>query len=497
MQIQIIRQIPAPGTVDVLIPISKDDALPKKLAQVAANYGLSSEALASEFKAEAKECLLTYFPNSARKVFLLGLGSKPAAGDMIHVFRQFSYSQKGKLNSSLTIDLISTATGGDTANTLAEMAIEGLLMGTYQVGLYKTGEKSAHPLANAPTLQIALGDAENIPETVLQRGQIVADTKMRILDLVNAPGNKKTPRTLSEWALASGKEYGYQVTIFDDREEMARMGLHALLAVNQGSPLPPALIVMEYQPASEAALPKVGLVGKGVTFDTGGISLKDSNNMHFMKSDMGGAAAVLGTMESAARLGLPVHLIGIIASTENCIDGESVKPGDVIGSYLGKTIEVIDTDAEGRLILADALAYMAKNYQPASIIDLATLTGSCVRTFGYHCGGLMSNNDALANALLQSGEISGERLWRLPIWDLYNEDIQSDVADVRNFSGKPMAGAISAAKFLEVFIDKHPSWAHLDIAGMAFGNMEYASQKAATGYGIRLLLHYLMQQSAF
>jgi leucyl aminopeptidase len=188
---------------------------------------------------------------------------------------------------------------------------------------------------------------------------------------------------------------------------------------------------------------------------------------------------------------LPIHLIGVVPSTENMVDGKATRPGDVIGSYLGKTVEVIDTDAEGRLILMDGLAYIKKNFNPDSIIDLATLTGSVITTFGYNAAGLFSNNDTLSEALQKAGDSSGERLWRLPIWDAYMEDMKSDVADIANLSSKPMAGAITAAKFLEFFIDGHTSWAHLDIAGMALQANELGNSRVATAYGIRLLNTYL------
>ena len=206
---------------------------------------------------------------------------------------------------------------------------------------------------------------------------------------------------------------------------------------------------------------------------------------------MGGAAAVMGTMEVAAKMKLPIHLIGIVPATDNSVDALSIKPSDVIGSYSGKTIEIIDTDAEGRLILADGLAYMVKHFKPEVLIDLATLTGSVIRSLGTEAGGLFSNNDDLAADLLKSGQTTGERLWRLPIWEDYGNYIKSDVADVKNFSGRPVAGCITAAKFLEHFIGEHSKWAHLDIAGMAVADSEFAKQKSATGYGIRLLIEYL------
>lgn len=203
--------------------------------------------------------------------------------------------------------------------------------------------------------------------------------------------------------------------------------------------------------------------------------------MHFMKSDMGGAAAVLGAVEVAAKLNIPLRVIGLIPSTDNSVDGLAVKPNEVISSYSGKTIEIIDTDAEGRLILADGLSYAVCNFQPDVLIDLATLTGSTIRTLGYSAGGLFCNNDRLADALLRIGDSIGERLWRFPMWDDYKDGIKSDIADVKNFSGKPTAGAIYAAKFLEVF-DGHPSWAHLDIAGVAVTDSEFGIQN---GHGLR------------
>ncbi|NND34018.1 MAG: leucyl aminopeptidase, partial [Saprospiraceae bacterium] len=231
--------------------------------------------------------------------------------------------------------------------------------------------------------------------------------------------------------------------------------------------------------------------GKGVTFDTGGLSIKPSNNMHYMKSDMGGAAAVLCTIAAIAELKWPVNVVAITPVTDNCVDAGSIKPGDVIGSYSGKTIEIIDTDAEGRLILADALSYMVRNFEIDHLIDLATLTGSSVRTFGTACAALFSNDDELSDMLMSTGLDVGEKLWPLPIWDEYAEEMKSDIADIKNLSTRPMAGAITAAKFLQAFILEHPSWAHLDIAGVAFGDTKFGKSKAATGWGVHLLCQFI------
>jgi leucyl aminopeptidase len=232
------------------------------------------------------------------------------------------------------------------------------------------------------------------------------------------------------------------------------------------------------------------LVGKGITFDTGGLNIKTSGMLH-MKCDMAGGAAVLGARQLVADLKLPIRVTAIVPCCENSVDSKSFQPSDVIKSYSGTTIEIIDTDAEGRLILADGLSFMIKNYKPEILVDIATLTGSSVGTFGYECAALFTNDETLSQKLQHSGDEIGERLWPLPLWDAYKSDIESDIADVKNYSGKPVAGAISAAKFLEYFTEGHTSWAHLDIAGVAFGDDEFAKSKHATAYGVHLLTHFI------
>lgn len=475
-----------------IIPLAAGDRLEATLESLAEVTNSQSAMLQQDFKAEHGEVLLLY--RGAMRYFLLGLGNAPAFPDVLKAFRSFSHKYRQKLPSHLAINFLYGNAASQPAPWV-EAAVNGLILGTYHIGQFKNmANGSPHPLTNGGAMLEILTTEPMVAgcQQAAARGQQMAETQLRIFDLVNAPGNKKSPESLGEWAKASGKAYGYTTQVMD-KPQIEASGLHALLAVNRGSELPPAFIIMEYQPAHQSGEPlkKVGLVGKGVTFDTGGLSIKPSSNMHYMKSDMGGAAAVMGAIEAAARLQLPVHLIAIVPATDNCVDALSIKPGDVINSYCGKTIEIIDTDAEGRLILADGLAYLTKNFAPDILIDLATLTGSTVRTLGYHAAALFSNNDELAALLAQTGDNTGERLWRLPLWDVYKDDIKSDVADVRNFSGKPMAGAIGAAKFLEAFIEGHEHWAHLDIAGVAFGDSEFASQKSATAFGVRLLVEFL------
>jgi leucyl aminopeptidase len=483
MQITLATQLNPIG--DLIIPVAQSDALTSQLTERSQRLGIPADVLQRDFAAEAKEVLPLY-GSDGRRTYLLGLGCEPQMTDWLKAFRLLFFKQKERLSNQTTVDL--TSFSGE----LVEAVVLGIRAGGYDLRLYQTSkdEKATIFSDSGHVTIVVSADQEAIAQEALDRAEALAGTQRAMLNLMNAPANYKTPQTLADWAIASGGQYGYNVTVLD-KDALEEQGLGALLSVGQGSAVPPVLIVMEYKPEGGENLPKVGLVGKGVTFDTGGLSIKPSTNMHLMKSDMGGAAAVLGTLEVAAKLKLPVHLIGIVPATENSVDANSTRPGDVITSYSGKTIEIIDTDAEGRVILADGLTYMTRHFQPDVLIDLATLTGSVIAALGYHAAGLFTPNDTLAGQLIEVGSQTGERLWRMPVWDVYNEDIKSDVADVKNFSGKPVAGSISAAKFLEFFTDKHPAWAHLDIAGMAFADTEFGSQKNATGFGIRLLVHYL------
>jgi leucyl aminopeptidase len=440
-------------------------------------FGQGTEPANQEmFKAEKGE--MWWYSS---KELWLGLGKTPKLPAVTKIFRSLFFKRNDRWPAHITLDA-----RGREAEWVGH-AVNGIVLGGYDLQLYKTEPKALSAFFKSGTLSIladAGSEVRQSAEDALKTGLV----QIRIMDLMNAPSNYKKPATLAEWAKKSGAEHGYSVEVLE-KKQLEEQGMHALLAVNKGSEEPPVMIVSEYKPAHYTQT--VALVGKGVTFDTGGISIKPSANMHLMKSDMGGAAAVLGTIELAAQLKLPVRIIGVIPSTENSVDGSAMKPGDVIGSYAGKTIEVIDTDAEGRLILADGLHYAVKHYNPDVLIDLATLTGSVIQTLGYEAAGLFTPNDNLAATLIQAADETGERLWRLPVWDEYKEEISSDIADVKNYHGKPLAGAIVAAKFLEVFTAEHPAWAHLDIAGMAFGDTEFAPGRAGTAYGVKLLIAYL------
>jgi leucyl aminopeptidase len=403
----------------------------------------------------------------------------------------FFFQNQANLNGKVSIDLRGLGAAADqkTMSTLMCAAVEGATMGMH---------RSAKPLKQAeePSVKVVevevCGDvkfAVGEKKKMIERGTHLAEIRSAIIDLVNLPSNFKTPLQLADFVAQQGKKYGFAVKTLGEKE-LKKQGFEALLAIGQGSPNESAFIMMHYR-GGKGKGTDLGLVGKGITFDTGGISIKPSDNMHYMKSDMGGAAMMIGSIMAAAALQLPLNITAVVASAENMPDGLAIKPSDVFSSYSGKTIEMIDTDAEGRVVLADALSWMVRNEKPTYMIDAATLTGSIVRTLGDKAAGLFSKNEELVQTLISCGTSSGERLWPMPLWDDYLDEIASDVADVRNFSGVPAAGAISAAKFLEVFTDEHTAWAHLDIAGTAFGANSYTKMKSGTGYGIKLMLTFM------
>ena len=492
IRVELKTQITKDTAPTVVVPLRKDMSLPSEWQDRIREAGLSEAQIADDFKGNHKEVHTFYLPwnGSPKKICLVGLGANPGFEKTLSALRSFTHQQRKKLPAQVSLYL-SHWTEEEGFERLLEAALNGILLGRYRLDELKTQTPSDELFRNTGALlEVVLPEALHVRAGALSiRVRKIADSQLQVFNLVNKPSNYITPQALARWAVSAGKQSGFDVQVME-KDELREKGFHALLAVNQGSADPPACIVMDYQPKDQEPLGTICLVGKGVTFDTGGLSIKPSMNMHFMKSDMGGAAAVMGALEAAAKLELPLRIIGLVPSTDNCVGPTSLKPNEVISSYSGKTIEVIDTDAEGRLILADGLSYAVRNYTPDVLIDLATLTGSTIRTLGYVAGGLFCNNDQLAEGLIRSGERSGERLWRLPIWDDYKDAVSSDIADVKNFSGKPTAGAIHAAKFLETFIDEHPSWAHLDIAGVALTDSEFAQQKSATAYGVRLLIDF-------
>lgn len=349
---------------------------------------------------------------------------------------------------------------------------------------------------NGPTSQLKqlswhLADAKlQKPATKAAHiGQAIANGMALTRNLGNLPGNICTPTYLAQSAQKLGRSHKIKVKVLDQKQmEKLRMG--SFLSVAKGSRQPPRLIIMEYRGTKPTAAPIV-LVGKGITFDSGGISIKPSAAMDEMKFDMCGAASVLGTLQVAAELQLPINIVGLVPTCENLPDGNANKPGDIVTSMSGQTIEILNTDAEGRLILCDALTY-AERYKPKAVIDIATLTGACVIALGSQASGLMGNDQDLMNDILNAGQQSTDRAWQLPLWEEYQEQLKSNFADMANIGGRE-AGTITAACFLSRFAKKF-KWAHLDIAGVAWLG---GSNKGATGRPVPLLSQYLINISRF
>jgi len=339
------------------------------------------------------------------------------------------------------------------------------------------------------TLNVNVTQASEIAEARagLAEGQALAAGVSLAKDLGNLPPNVCTPTYLAEQALALAKTHGFKVEVLE-REALQKLGMGSFLGVSQGSEEPPKFIIMQHLKGEKSQKPVV-LVGKGITFDTGGISLKPGSEMDEMKYDMCGAASVLGTFKAIAAMDLSLNVIGVIPTCENMPDGRATRPGDVLTSMSGLTIEVLNTDAEGRLILCDALTYVER-FEPSVVVDIATLTGACVIALGHHASGLFSNNDALASELLKAGETALDRAWHMPMWDDYQPLLDSNFADMANIGGRA-AGSITAACFLSRFAKKY-DWAHLDIAGTAWKS---GKEKGGTGRPVPLLTEFLVSRA--
>jgi leucyl aminopeptidase len=428
-----------------------------------------------------------------QRVMLIGAGNEKKL--TLHSLRRLAAKAARNLDKGGTRDAsfylaelnVKGATLGDKIQALAE----GVWLGLYAFDKYRTKkEKNKRPLRSV-TLMLASRRELEGAEGALKRARAVCSGTLLARDLGNEPGNVCTPEFLGQQA-QSLNHNKLKVTVMD-KAAIEKAGFTALLAVNQGSAKEPRFIVLEYAGGDKDEAP-VALVGKGLTFDAGGISIKPAAQMDEMKFDMCGAAAVLGIFKSVIELELPVNLLGVIASTENLLGAAAYKPGDIVTSYKGLTIEVLNTDAEGRIILADALAYAAEK-KPAEIIDFATLTGACVIALGSQASGLMGTGEKVKEGLKAAGNMSFDRVWELPLFDEYQEQIKSEIADIKNIGGRE-AGTITAACFLSRFVDDIP-WAHLDIAGTAW-NMKGTdiSPVGGTGAGVRLVTEYLLNRVA-
>jgi leucyl aminopeptidase len=426
---------------------------------------------------------------AAERVLLVSLGTHQDFGDQ--AFRDALGSAARTLAGGAAKDaavaLTDLAWPGRSLAWRLEQASRLLADGAYRFdapGTRRTGPQDR----GARTVSLLVTEkADPALERAVRRGQAVAEGMALTKDLGNLGGNVCTPAYLAQTAQALGQEFKLAVDVLE-REDMERLGMGSALSVGRASYFPCKFIIMHYRGGEATAKPIV-LVGKGLTFDTGGISLKPGADLDEMKYDMSGGGSVLGTLKTVARLALPINVVGIVPAVENMPGGNASRPGDVVTSMSGQTIEILNTDAEGRLVLCDALTY-AERFEPTCVIDIATLTGACVIALGTVASGLFANDDALAVELLQCGVDSGDRAWQLPLWDDYQAQLKSNFADMSNLGGRP-AGAVTAACFLARFTKKY-KWAHLDIAGTASVS---GAAKGATGRPVPLLSEFLIRQA--
>ncbi len=422
-----------------------------------------------------------------KRVLLVGLG-KPAE------FTEKQYRQavraaikalpKGVSNASVYLPeiAIKNASIASKVSQLVEVTVDA----TYQVNAIKSKKPEPKALTK---IAVHVEKADNQQaEVALKQGLAISAGVGLAKDLGNLPPNICTPTYLGEQAKKLAKQYGFKVEVLD-KKEIEKLGMGSFLGVAQGSVEPPRFIVLQHLKGKKTQKPTV-LVGKGITFDTGGISLKPGSEMDEMKYDMCGAASVLGTFKAIGEMDLAINAVGLIATCENMPDAGAIKPGDILTSMSGQTIEVLNTDAEGRLILCDALTY-AERFEPAAVVDIATLTGACVIALGHHASAVFSNKDALAHELLAAGEASHDRAWHMPMWDDYQNQLDSNFADMANIGGRA-GGSITAACFLSRYAKKY-DWAHLDIAGTAWKS---GKEKGGTGRPVPLLTTFLIKRAA-
>lgn len=442
----------------------------------------------TDFSGKPNQSLLLHRTGNAgpRRVLLVGLGPDDAIDPerlrqaAATAVRQVRTLQIGRAALSLAAPL------PFDAERAGELVAEGLLLGNYRYLRHRTNLSDADRF-EIDGIDVVSDEAEAMSQGVAT-GSAVAEGVIYARDLVNRPGDQKTPPLLADEAVTLGQRTGLSITIFD-KERLEAEGFGGILAVGKGSDSDPRFIIMEHG-ADLEGVPTVCLVGKGLTFDSGGLNIKPADGMESMKNDMGGSAAVFGAMLVAARLQLPVHLVGLVPSAENMPSGRSYRPGDIITTLAGTTVEILNTDAEGRVILADGLHY-AQRYEPDAIVEFSTLTGAVIVALGNIAAGLMATDQSLADALAAAGDASGDRVWQLPLWDEYMEITKSEIADLKNLVGVP-AGSIGAGAFLANFVGDRP-FAHVDIAGtgwIAAPKKPY-QHPGATGSGVRLAIQYL------
>jgi len=446
-----------------------------------------------EYKAGPNETVLLHAPAglAAKRLLIVGLGKKAKA--TVHAVRNAAGTAvrytKPRAIRELTVAVPeAVAESGVTlaAEACTRAVAEGALVGDFDPDTYRSERKDVS--VQALTVAGPASGDQNAVRSAFNEGVVIGESQNFTRTLVNEPGNKLTPTVLGERAAQMAKDVGLKSEVYST-EKLHELKMGAFWSVSQGSAEPPALIVLKYEPEGVTNGPVLGLVGKGITFDTGGISIKPADNMEKMKYDMAGGAAMIGAMRAIALLKPKVRVIGIVCAAENMPDGKAQKPGDVQTAMSGKTIEIINTDAEGRLVLADGIAY-ARSLGATHLIDAATLTGACVVALGMINGGAFSNDDATFEKFQAALATSGEKFWRMPLADEYYDMIRSDIGDIKNTGGR-WGGAITAAEFLHAFAEDTP-WIHLDIAGLAWveENKPFIA-KGPSGVGVRSILEWV------
>ncbi|WHZ23697.1 MAG: Cytosol aminopeptidase PepA [Nitrospira sp.] len=483
----------------VLLRCEGESGLTREAVAIDAQLGgqLAELIKRGEFEGKLGEALLLHTQGKAgaKRLLLTGLGKEKDL--RLDAFRQALGSAVKRVRQakvrSFAVVMPETLPHESSVLDVAQALVEGAVLGNYQFTAYRSDNGSKPVDVERLTLYTSQRAQLARMTEGIRRGVATAEATVLVRDLCNHPSNVMTPTRIVHEARAVAKESGVRVKVLE-QTDMERLGMGALLGVARGSHEPPKFIILEYQSAkAKKAERPVVLVGKTITFDTGGISLKPAENMEHMKADMTGGAEVLATMRAAARLKLPLHLISILPVAENMPGGRAMKPGDIVTTLSGKTVEVQNTDAEGRLILADGLAY-AIRYKPAVLIDIATLTGACVVALGQFAIGMFGNSDQLKGQVRKAGLQAGERVWEMPLWEDYFEQLRSDVADMRNIGGRG-GGMITAALFLSKFVGDCP-WVHLDIASTDWSERERAYlPKGPTGIGTRLLIQFLIDRT--
>ena len=472
----------------LMIPVSVSN-IDEARKELSNTFGAIIDRSVDDFSGKKSESVVLYPEGSrARRIALLGLGEQ-AKLDAERI--RCTAAEGAELAAKLKVETVACILpAGLDAEEVSQAIVEGFVLASYRFLIYKTENIEEYVAPSRLVLHVA--ENEKASRLGAERGRIIAESVNTARDLVNTSPNEQSATLLGKAIEKSAKKYGYEADVWDKTMiEEEKMG--GILAVNKGSVEPPTFSILTWMPENPVNEKPIVLVGKGVVYDTGGLSLKPTKgSMDYMKCDMGGAAAVVGAMEAIARLSLPLHVVGMIPATDNRPGVNAYVPGDVIRMHSGKTVEVLNTDAEGRMLLADALSY-AKTYKPALVIDLATLTGGAVIALGRGVAAVMTNEDnegtARIEAIERAGMLSGDLVHRLPMFEFFGEQLKSDVADIKNVGGRE-ASSITAGKFLEHFVD-YP-WIHVDIAGPAFlHEAKPYRPKGGTGFGVRLLLSFL------